>query len=50
MIAHKLAIAGDADKVLVMENGAIVEEGIPSQLANAGGRYAQLRRIAGLDP
>ena len=42
VIAHRLSTIRDADTILVMENGAIVEQGNHSQLLEADGAYAQL--------
>ena len=42
VIAHRLTQARTADRVLVMEDGAVVEEGSHETLLRAGGRYAQL--------
>ena len=39
-IAHRLSTSRDADRVIVLERGAIVEEGAPDRLARAGGRFA----------
>lgn len=42
VIAHRLSTICDADLILVMENGAIVEQGTHAQLLAAGGAYARL--------
>ncbi len=42
VIAHRLATIRDADRIIVMEDGRIVETGTHGQLANSGGRYARL--------
>ncbi|MET7747146.1 ABC transporter ATP-binding protein [Micromonospora sp. NPDC005367] len=44
VIAHRLSTVEIADRVLVLDGGRIVEDGPPDQLAEAGGRYAALRR------
>jgi ATP-binding cassette, subfamily B, multidrug efflux pump len=41
-VAHRLATAREADRVLVMENGRIVEQGPPDELIRQGGRFAAL--------
>ena len=41
-IAHRLSTAMRADRILVMDNGAIVEDGNHEQLVSLGGRYASL--------
>ncbi|MGW7194797.1 ABC transporter ATP-binding protein [Streptomyces chryseus] len=42
VIAHRLSTIRDADVILVMENGAIVEQGTHDGLLAAGGAYARL--------
>jgi ATP-binding cassette, subfamily B, multidrug efflux pump len=42
VIAHRLSTIRDADVILVMENGAIVEQGRHQELLDRGGAYARL--------
>jgi ATP-binding cassette subfamily B protein len=42
VIAHRLSTIRDADLILVMEAGQIVEQGTHSELISAGGAYARL--------
>ncbi|KPM53474.1 multidrug ABC transporter ATP-binding protein [Frankia sp. R43] len=42
VIAHRLSTIRDADTILVMENGAIVEQGDHASLLAADGAYARL--------
>jgi ATP-binding cassette, subfamily B, multidrug efflux pump len=44
-VAHRLATAQDADRVLVMEAGQIVEMGRPDELIRRGGRFAALLEL-----
>lgn len=42
VIAHRLSTIRDADTILVMENGSIVEQGAHADLLESGGAYARL--------
>lgn len=42
LVTHRLEYAVRSDRVLVIENGEIVEDGAPSELLSMGGRFAQL--------
>ncbi len=42
VIAHRLSTIRDADLILVMEDGAIVEQGTHDELVEAGGAYSRL--------
>tara|TARA_R110002049_G_scaffold10127_6_gene50535 strand:- start:3713 stop:5584 length:1872 start_codon:yes stop_codon:yes gene_type:complete len=41
-IAHRLSTIADADRIVVLEKGSIVEQGTHDALLAANGRYAQL--------
>lgn len=42
VIAHRLSTIRDADAILVMDSGHIVEQGTHAQLLAAGGFYSRL--------
>jgi len=44
VIAHRLSTVRDADQILVMDGGQIVERGRHTELVAAGGLYAELYR------
>ena len=45
VIAHRLSTVVDADRIVVIEHCAVVEEGAHYDLLEANGRYAELWRI-----
>ena len=45
MIAHRLSTIRDADKIIVLKDGVVVEEGPNDELIALGGVYAELHRI-----
>jgi ATP-binding cassette subfamily B protein len=50
VIAHRLATVLKADRIVVMEDGRVVEEGPHSELVAKGGLYARLAKLQfGLD-
>jgi ATP-binding cassette, subfamily B, bacterial len=44
IIAHRLSTVEIADRVVVMEDGRIVEDGSPADLVAGVGRFADLHR------
>lgn len=45
VIAHRLATVQRADKIFVLDNGSIVEQGTHRELLTRGGLYAELHEI-----
>jgi ATP-binding cassette subfamily B protein len=45
VIAHRLATVRSADRIVVMDQGRIVEEGTHATLSSRGGLYARLARL-----
>lgn len=48
MVAHRLATVQRADRILVFDNGKIVEEGRHDELMRGGGIYEQMIRAQNL--
>nr|WP_244887034.1 ABC transporter ATP-binding protein/permease [Pseudoalteromonas lipolytica] len=45
VIAHRLSTITDADKIIVMQNGKVVEQGQHQQLLAANGEYARMWQL-----
>ena len=45
VIAHRLATIRDADRILVLEKGRLIDQGTHDELVSKGGRYAELARL-----
>lgn len=42
IVSHRVSSAKNADKIIILENGKIIEQGTHNQLINLGGYYASL--------
>jgi ATP-binding cassette subfamily B protein len=42
IVSHRVSSAKDADKIIVLENGQIIQEGTHESLINADGYYKEL--------
>jgi ATP-binding cassette, subfamily B, heavy metal transporter len=42
LVAHRLSTAAKCDRIVVLENGQVAEEGSHAELLDKGGRYADL--------
>ena len=45
VIAHRLATTRDADRILVLEQGQLIDQGTHGELVRKGGRYAELAKL-----
>ncbi len=48
IIAHRLSTVRDADQVLFLDQGRIIEKGTFDELSQRGGRFTSLLRTSGL--
>ena len=46
VIAHRLATIRDADRIIVLQNGTLLEEGSHDQLIETGGLYSRLYNMS----
>ena len=44
-IAHRLSTLNAMDRIIVVKNGKIIEQGPPKELLKKGGKYAQLWKL-----
>lgn len=44
VVTHRIETVMDADRIVVMDRGQVFEQGTPSELLQAGGRFAGLRQ------
>lgn len=45
IIAHRMRTVADADKIVVLADGYVAEEGSPQALLQLGGRYANMVKL-----
>lgn len=45
IIAHRLSVVDNVDRIVALQNGLIVEQGTPSELMAKGGVYAEFKRL-----
>ena len=44
IIAHRLTTIKNADRIIVLKDGEIIEQGLHKELINASGEYAKLNQ------
>jgi subfamily B ATP-binding cassette protein HlyB/CyaB len=44
IIAHRLSTVRDADRIITIDRGVVVEDGSHEELIQMNGRYAQLHK------
>jgi len=47
LVSQRLSAFRDCQRVLVLDEGEIVEQGSPAELLQLGGRYAELAKLQG---
>jgi ATP-binding cassette subfamily B protein len=50
VIAHRFSTIRDADRIIVIDHGEVVEQGTHAELLSRGGAYARLYRAQFEDP
>ena len=45
IIAHRMRTIANADKIVVLKNGVVAEQGTPQELEKSGGIYAGMKKL-----
>lgn len=45
IIAHRMRTVANADKIVVLKDGVVAEQGVPEELEKIGGIYANMKKV-----
>ncbi|MBQ2744960.1 MAG: hypothetical protein IJF37_05040 [Lachnospiraceae bacterium] len=45
IIAHRMRTVANADKIVVLKDGVVAEQGVPEELEKIGGIYVNMKKV-----